>query len=817
MADISQCLEKLVATGGVSRAIADEALEFFKRSKAEFSKDMGPASADAAAALEAAKKLRDTARKNQIAISADVKTFALNERRVVEDPRGGYAAIAGMVSKDTRRGENSIKALAKQEPDHPILTGPNADYKYHVARDQMYSMLGADMEKLRAGFFASKAVLRSSENFIKEIFGVSTGDEVAGNVARAFGQVSDFGADRAIAAGKVLDKRDDWRIPQPWRSARVEKFSEAEFVKDFRDAMQAGGLKLWDKDTNRYATPDRFDFVLQRAYSDIKNEGGTSAPFSKEMRTFEFQPGQPGADAWLKLQAKYGVGNEIMSMIDHHIDNMARTIALHETFGAHPEAQFKALMRLAKDKNPGKPVNKLTAFVENENTLEKTFDIISGRGHAVANETFARIGAGARNMIGAASLRNLPITIMPSDTAMTFLASNHLGMSGFDVLGHTFDGTMTKDVARHLQIASHTYMDYMADTVRRYEDQINWTGLTRKLPRAVVKATGADLWTTNGRLGWQVSALHQFAGWRDLPFDQVPQKFRDNFLTAYGFTPADWDKIRAAPVYDAGNGAMYLDPTKIDKPLSERLLMAVKEQGSYAFHQPDARTQAIMTPREPAGTFWGETLRSMGQYKQFAMERLTTHIMRVMVDGPMETRIGRGLAFTLLSAAAGAVSLQTAAVLRGEDPLNMSEPKFWIEAFAKGGAGGVYGDLLAAAIRGQQGAITGLAGPIPGLVGDLTTLVSAPIRAEIQEPGKQTKPSAVFNIGRRWTPNTWYTKLAVDRLLWDKMQVLLDPDYRASFRRAEQRARKEGQGFWWGRGESAPERAPDFSTALGGH
>ena len=55
-------------TGGqITRKVADEALEFFNRSKAEYSREVGPASVDAAAALETAKRMRDTAVKNQIA------------------------------------------------------------------------------------------------------------------------------------------------------------------------------------------------------------------------------------------------------------------------------------------------------------------------------------------------------------------------------------------------------------------------------------------------------------------------------------------------------------------------------------------------------------------------------------------------------------------------------------------------------------------------------------------------------------------------------------------------------------------------------
>jgi hypothetical protein len=813
--DVTECIAKLVSTNTISKAIGDEAREMFRRSKAEYSAEMGPASADAAAALEAAKKLRDKAAANQIAIAADVKTFRMNEQRLKEDPRGTNAALLGILTKDTTKGDQRLNPLKREQPDHPVLSGSNADYRYQSARDQMYSMLGPEMEKMRPGFFNNAEVARSTKNFVYERFGVSTGDDVAKVVSDAFGKVSDYGVSRARAAGKVFDTREDWRLMQPWSSSRVGGFTEAEFVKDFRAQMDAGGLKLWDKETNAYAKADRYDHLLKKAYSDIKTEGGESTPFSKEMRTFEFQGGKSSADSWLNLQGKYGLGNEIMGAVDQHLDHMARTIALHETFGAHPDAQFAALLRMVRD-NPAEAIKGL-GWLQSETALQNTYNIISGKGHPVANQTAARLMSGVRNLVGAASLRNLPITIGPSDTMMTFLAANHLGMSGFNVLSHVFDGKMTKEVARHLQIASHSYMDYIADSVRRYEDQINWSGLARKVPRAVIKWTGADLWTTNGRLGWQVSMLHQIGAMRDLPFEKLDSKFRNNFLGNYGFTAADWDKIRAPETFDAGNGARYLDTNKIEPALSQRLVEAIKEQGSYAFHQPDARTEAVLRGGAVAGSMQGEFWLTTAQYKQFALERMTTHIMRVLTDGPIETRIGRGLAFTALSMAAGAVSLQTAAVLAGKDPINMSHPKFWVEAFAKGGAGGIYGDLLAEAITGgtNPGPWAGLAGgPIGGLATDAVTALAAPAKHVIEEPNRQTKAGAMFATARRWTPNTWYTKLAMDRLLWDKMQVLADPHYRQSFSRAQQRASKEGQGFWWSQGDSVPSRAPDLSTAI---
>lgn len=142
----------------------------------------------------------------------------------------------------------------------------------------------------------------------------------------------------------------------------------------------------------------------------------------------------------------------------------------------------------------------------------------------------------------------------------------------------------------------------------------------------------------------------------------------------------------------------------------------------------------------------------------------------------------------------------------------MADPNFWVRAFAKGGAGGVYGDLLAEVLGGENrvAADVGvIGGPVGGVLADIGMAVSSPLRHDLFDAqGRRATAGPandIFSTLRRWTPQTWYTKLAVDRLLWDQLQTLLDPHYRESFRRAEQYAsRKGGGGYWWAPGAATP-------------
>jgi hypothetical protein len=292
---------------------------------------------------------------------------------------------------------------------------------------------------------------------------------------------------------------------------------------------------------------------------------------------------------------------------------------------------------------------------------------------------------------------------------------------------------------------------------------------------------------------------------------------RDQFLGQYGFTSAEWDKIRTIAPDVSPNGAKYVnlpELTKVDRELSERLQRAVGERSSYAAHQPDARTRAIATGGAIPGTMAGERQLSFAQYKQFALERMSTHLMRTLYEGTGSDRVKYGIAFTLLSMGAGAISLQAANVLAGKNPHDMSDPMFWVRSFAKGGAGGVYGDLLAEALSGSEasfGAGAGaLGGPTVGLAADIAKagikIGAAPLFDKQGRRATTGPLTDTFRTLERWTPNTWYTKLAVDRLFWEQLQALVDPHWRDSFRRQNQAAtRKGGTGYWFAPGAAVPQ------------
>lgn len=84
--------------------------------------------------------------------------------------------------------------------------------------------------------------------------------------------------------------------------------------------------------------------------------------------------------------------------------------------------------------------------------------------------------------------------------------------------------------------------------------------------------------------------------------------------------------------------------------------------------------------------------------------------------------------------------------------------------------------------------------------------------------GDDTRLGAdVSRFVRLYTPgrSLWYGRLAFERMLFDRLAEMADPDAPRRFRRIERRAAKEfGQRYWAPPGGGV-ERLPDLGAATG--
>jgi len=109
-----------------------------------------------------------------------------------------------------------------------------------------------------------------------------------------------------------------------------------------------------------------------------------------------------------------------------------------------------------------------------------------------------------------------------------------------------------------------------------------------------------------------------------------------------------------------------------------------------------------------------------------------------------------------------------------------------------------------------------VAGPVVGAGDDLLKLTVGNLYQAAT--GQDTNAAGeLVKFTQRYTPGSslWYGRLALERGLWDQMQLMTDPKAKSKFLRLERRMKTQtGQKYWWGPGDTTPSRSPEISRAF---
>lgn len=142
----------------------------------------------------------------------------------------------------------------------------------------------------------------------------------------------------------------------------------------------------------------------------------------------------------------------------------------------------------------------------------------------------------------------------------------------------------------------------------------------------------------------------------------------------------------------------------------------------------------------------------------------------------------------------------------------------WITSRVRAGELGIYGDFLYGVneTRYGSGPVEAIAGPSLGPL--LEVGLVAPLDAlKKRMEGKDTHFLAgELRNAKGFLPfgNVWYTKAALDHLVFQRVMEMVSPGYLNTIR--SRTAKEYGQAWWWAPGEAAPDRAPDVGAAIKG-
>ncbi|WP_151732181.1 hypothetical protein [Acinetobacter ursingii] len=225
------------------------------------------------------------------------------------------------------------------------------------------------------------------------------------------------------------------------------------------------------------------------------------------------------------------------------------------------------------------------------------------------------------------------------------------------------------------------------------------------------------------------------------------------------------------------------------------------------------------------GTITGEIFKGITQFKSFSAAFMMRQGSRTFSQDGLKGKAAYGVPLFVTMTLLGGLVVQLRELLNGNDPQTMwdsDDPKktgsFFLRSVVAGGGLPVLGDILAAGVdTSGRDANSFIAGPLGS---DFTTLLGLTVGNLTQyNEGRDTNfgnEAFRFLKGKIPAQNLWYTKAAINRLIFDNIQDTIAPGYRdKALRKAEKqqdRSRWLGD-FEWGSGFDEA-RAPDFERVV---
>ena len=807
MSRINACFNAAVAAGRMSRQRAAEA-----SARIEELEGKGIPTADAMAKV--AEELREAAQRHARQTSLRIMKSDEALRLAQSHPSGLTPGILSLFSRDLR-GK---------------VFHSNIESRARAVRGLAHARLVDVLDRFRSRFLGFTRDQAGLQEMVRGLYGTSN-DPAIQALARAWNETAEMLRSRFEAAGGYLPALQTWRLPQVWDGDAVRAAGQGRFTAYLQDALANGRLAIRDLDTGQAVTGTRADEIIRNAWHRISSDGlsdlvpgqaggqGSLANSRSAARAFDWQT----PDAWLDANRQFGRGDAgIFDLLNQHVDGMSRDIAMLEVLGPNPDWTVRWLRDQAIQAEP-------TRAGTNGEAIDRYWDTISGRSSTPVSSTMAAIFDNVRGFLTSAQLGAAYIS-SASDLANAGITARFNGLSATGTLRGYLQMMNPANAAdralavRHGLIAESWAtrasggLRFMADT--------QGVGLGTRAADTIMRLSLLTPHTQAMKNAFGMEFLGTLADRAARSFDQLDPRLR-GAMERYGISAADWDVIRQHGVVRQGNVA-FVSPDDLarsgadpDARAATRLLEMIQSETRYAIPEPGASERAVTLRGTQRGTWQGEFFRSAMQYKSFPVTVMTTHLVRAL-NAARRGDYGRYLVTMAVGmTVAGAFAIQMKQIAQGKDPRNMADWQFWAAAMAQGGGAGLLGDFIYSAVSRTDSSfyLNTFGGPLAGLMDDVARVAGMNFQALSDEQRERSFGADVARFVRRNAPGTslWYSRLATDRVLWDSLQEMVDPDAHRRWRQIERRALRDyDQDFWWRPGDSAPARAPALDAGLGG-
>lgn len=625
----------------------------------------------------------------------------------------------------------------------------------------------------------------------------------------------------------LVDRIGKDRARDTWRNDLLSKLDRSKMIDEetgqpFTDAVLK---KIMDEDFETILT-DGLNKVHKIAEQG-KQLAGLGSDINKrrdKSRFYHFRD----ADSFFDYNQRFGFGNEnLFDVAVSHLATIGRDIGTAQKMGPQPASVMRNLnLRMAGDS------------VQSVYWTNASYDAISGALSAGGKEpAWYRVLNADRNLLRASMLGSATISAI-GDPLFAKLMARRNGLPGFSIVDNIKtiweQGGIDSQSIRQFLTAS----DYLAgSSVSRFgEDPTSFGDVavagiekfTAKAAEFTHRASGLNYWTaiqeTATTMGVEGSTFHA----RGKPFSAL-EKAHQDALTLFGIDAAQWDIIRAAqPKVVGARQAKYVGAAEVAALGNSRdIRQAAQNYGSFirgltaqALNNPLARTRAIQTGGQRAGTLLRAFIQSSTQFKGFAFTVMFNHALPALQQAARGNfrDIGWLLAATV---PIGALAIQMRELLKGNDPRPVDNLDFWKASALQSGGLGPFGDFLFSEHGrfGRSPLIDMILGPVGGQVDDMRRITLGNFERALDDPSYESMSkftSDAYKFASYHIPgqNLWYARNLIEAVTSAPLEYF-DPNYAIKRDARIKKQQKEfGSKPFWYPGEFLPRRAPDFGNIV---
>ena len=713
----------------------------------------------------------------------------------------------------------------------------NLEKRTATVRNLAFARMDNILGTFRRGLFGSRNKAKQ-KNMVREVFGDDTGDVAAKELATAWKETSSYLRVLANDLGMRIANRKDWGLPQIHHIMNIRKAGLEEWKSFIRPLLDPNKMidELTGKPFISEVTPggrsvDRLNGALDEVFDTIATDGANKikdgkATLGKKSLVNRRQDHRflvfKDADSWMKYQERFGEPDAFKTMINH-VENMAKDIAELEVLGPNPSSMINAINQYVRKttsqvtkSGDAKAWDKAKKHLAN---MEMFYNIHSRKNNQAIDGVFGNVMAGGRHLLQSAQLGAAPLSAI-TDLQTQRLTARFVGIPQVKLLGNVLKHLMPLGIeekgrlAIRLGLGADNWVS-TAIAASRYFGEVTGPETTRRIADFSMRLSGLSPLTQAGRQAFGNEFLGHMADNVTKNFDEV-ETIMGRIFKRYNITRSDWDIIRETPLTKEG----FIDPHGIEtrtdllpgqaRNTTTKLLDAILTETESAVPSSSYRARAFLTGDARPGTINGELVRSFAMYKNYAATIMHTHLMKYFhMDGSRPTKASFFADYFIGTTIMGALALQLKEMSRGKDPRPMDDEKFWGAALLQGGGLGIMGDFFYSSTSRFDGQLSETAaGPVVGLIGDTGRLMLNP---------EDLAKNSIKYIGR-YTPgsSTWYFRLAIERLILDKLQAMANPKYRSHFRAKERNAKRHTNNkYWWRPGKDVPSRPPNISNIMG--